>query len=373
MTSHLPLGALDKITGSYIYPKLANKDNDYCCPSCKKGLVLCKGKIRIPYFRHKYDAINPCNHYNNPGESQIHKDAKEALKSAFENKIKIEIIRTCICCKKNESFEITELDSTSKIVIEYSFDYKGLKKIADNAYLDNNEIVCIFEIFYKHKTKKEDRPEPWFEIEALDLINKLNDNTTDDNKLEIQCVRSEKCDECIIKEREKRNENRLKYYRYCNKNNKNIILVPYGYSGNIKQYSELVNNYITQYLSSYELKENKLLFNNKEYYEQYRKTLFNLCKYSGSSMITSGGWNKETIDIKKINEILKKDNLKNPITLFKEIQDLFTNINCTKCNNEGYCTCDLNPTEIYLLNNNTCLICKGTKKYGFNYDCGYCN
>ena len=365
MSSHLPLGAIDKLIGSYIYPKLANKESEYCCPSCKKELILCKGTKRIPYFRHKYDDSDPCNHYNNPGESQIHKDAKQALKSALENKI---------CCKGKESFTIPELGSTSKIVLEHIFNYRGLKKIADDAYLENNEILCIFEICYKHKTKKEDRPEPWFEIEALDLINKLND--TDTNNLEIDCIRSEKCEECITKEREKQNENRLKYYRYCNKYNQNTILVPYGYFGSIKEYPELVNKYIKQYLEIYESKENKLLYPNTEYYEYYKKTLFNFYKYSGSSMIESGGWNKKNIDLKKINELLKKDKLTNPITLFREMQIkiLSERTICKKCNNEGYCICDLNNIEIELLKNNKCLICKGTGKYGFNnYDCVYCN
>ena len=39
------------------------------------------------------------------------------------------------------------------------------------------------------------------------------------------------------------------------KYNQNTILVPYGYFGSIKEYPELVNKYIKQYLEIYESKE----------------------------------------------------------------------------------------------------------------------
>ena len=63
-------------------------------------------------------------------------------------------------------------------------------------YIDNGEIICIFEICHTHKTDKEKRPEPWFEIDALSLINLAND--MNNNSLKINCIRCEKCDECLL-------------------------------------------------------------------------------------------------------------------------------------------------------------------------------
>ena len=91
-----------------------------------------------------------------------------------------------------EEYEIPETSETSSIVIEHRFNYNG-PKIADVAYIDANEIVCIFEICYTHKTDSSNRPEPWFEISALhmaDLSNEVGSVT-------LTCIRSKKCDKCI--------------------------------------------------------------------------------------------------------------------------------------------------------------------------------
>lgn len=193
MTNILSLGAINKHTGTYVSPKLANKKDKYICPECNKELILVQGKIRVHHFRHKVDSINPCYYYSKPTESQIHKDAKLLLKNLLERKIPISFIRNCCCCKNNEEFEIPEITETSVINIEYRFEYNGVK-IADVAYIDNNEILCIFEICNTHKTCSENRPEPWFEINAETLLKIANGNIL--TSLQIPCIRCENCDDC---------------------------------------------------------------------------------------------------------------------------------------------------------------------------------
>jgi hypothetical protein len=95
-----------------------------------------------------------------------------------------------------ESPEITEISSIHN---EYRFDFNG-PKIADVAYNDNGEIICIFEICHTHKTCSENRPEPWFEINALSMIQLVNNINI--ISLQIPCIRREKCDECIQKEKD---------------------------------------------------------------------------------------------------------------------------------------------------------------------------
>lgn len=194
MTRVLSLGAINKVNGEYVYPKIANKKDEYICPECNKDLILCQGEIRVHHFRHKVDNVNPCHHYSNPTESQIHKDAKILLKNLLKIKIPISFIRNCCCCKKNEEYEIPEISETSNIQLEYRFEYNGVKT-ADVAYLENGEILCIFEICNTHKTCSENRPEPWFEIDAETLIKTANDNSL--TSLQIPCIRCEKCDACI--------------------------------------------------------------------------------------------------------------------------------------------------------------------------------
>jgi len=198
MSHILSLGAINKNTGEYIYPKIANKNDEYICPECNKDLILCQGKIKVHHFRHKVDNVNPCHHYSNPTETQIHKDAKILLKNLLDRKIPISFIRNCCSCKKNEEFEIPEISETSTIQLEYRFEYNGLK-IADVSYIDDGDIVCIFEICNTHKTCSENRPEPWFEINAETLIKLANDNSL--TTLQIPCIRCEKCNDCIEKEK----------------------------------------------------------------------------------------------------------------------------------------------------------------------------
>ena len=191
----LPLGAIKLNTCEYVYPRIANKIDKYECPECHRELILRQGNIRIHHFAHcKQD--DPCNYYTKPTESQIHKNAKMLLKQLLENKKPIVFIRTCRCCNKDEEYEIPEIDMKSKIEIEYRFEYNGLK-IADVAYTDENEIVCLFEIYHTHKTKNENRPEPWFEIKASSLIYYVN--TNNESVVKIHCIRSELCEECIEK------------------------------------------------------------------------------------------------------------------------------------------------------------------------------
>lgn len=198
MSSILSLGALDKITREYVYPKIANKKDTYICPECEKDLILVQGNIRVHHFRHKVDSLNPCHHYNNPSESMIHKDAKLLIKKLLEMKVKISFIRTCCSCKKDEEYDIPETDKNSEIILEYTFDYKG-KKIADVAYLDQKELLCIIEIFKTHRTHNEDRPEPWFEINAVKLLETANDKHL--STIKIPCIRQEKCDTCNEKDK----------------------------------------------------------------------------------------------------------------------------------------------------------------------------
>lgn len=189
----LTLGAINKNNNQYVYPSIANKKDKYECPECNKELILKQGNKRIHHFSH-YATNNPCNYYIKPTESQIHKDAKMLMKTLLHNNTRITVSRICRCCKGEEKYEIPKRDNISNIEIEYRFEYNGTK-IADIAFIENKEIICIFEICNTHKTMKENRPEPWFEIDAYELLYKANYN--EKSELYISCIRNELCDKCI--------------------------------------------------------------------------------------------------------------------------------------------------------------------------------
>ena len=189
----MEFGAINKNNLHYILPVNAIKSDDYKCPDCEKDLILCKGKIKKPYFRHKVDKKDPCRYYTNPNETQIHKEAKLRLKRLIETK-NIKINRFCNCCKKTNKYIIPDLCDKSNICIEHRFQHNGTNKSADLVYLKDGEIFNIYEICHTHKTQEENRPEPWFDFDATNII---DISKSEDADLEINCIREKKCDHCI--------------------------------------------------------------------------------------------------------------------------------------------------------------------------------
>ena len=203
MSSHFSMGAINKITNNYEYPKIANKCNNYKCPFCEKDVIFRNGKIKQPHFAH-YKSDNPCSYYEKPNETQIHKDAKLLMKTLLDNKNKILFYRECYDCllEENSIFEykISDNDYNENTIasIEYRFNYNNSNRSADVALVENKDIKYIFEICYKNKTKEENRPEPWFEINSEKLINSINSvkNINTNDELRIECIRNYKCDYC---------------------------------------------------------------------------------------------------------------------------------------------------------------------------------
>jgi hypothetical protein len=197
MSQLLSLGAINKLTCQYVSAKNANRKDKYICPDCGDDLILCQGEIRIPYYRHEADRVNPCNYYSKPTESQIHKDAKMLMKTLLEKKTPLQFIRECVSCKIISEINLPEITEGSIITIEHRFNYDDKLRIADVAHTVNGEIKGIYEICNTHKTCSENRPEPWVEIDANSLLTLFN---TNNEPLIINCIRCEKCKECMVKE-----------------------------------------------------------------------------------------------------------------------------------------------------------------------------
>jgi hypothetical protein len=190
----LSLGAIHKVTGSYVYPRIAKKKEQYICPECNKDLVLVKGEVRIPHFRHKADD-NPCHYHSRPSESQMHKDAKMLMKTLLANKTSIRFIRNC-SCKKNTEINLPEVTHGSSIVLEYRFEHEGGLRIADVAHIHDGNIMSIYEICHTHKTCSEKRPDPWVEIDAFSLLTSVNKN----EPIILKCIRRQPCKDCYMKQ-----------------------------------------------------------------------------------------------------------------------------------------------------------------------------
>lgn len=198
------LGAIREGTGEYIIPRLGNKRDRYVCPGCGRRVIFRRGEERVAHFAHKREE-NECSYYTRPTESQIHKDGKMLMRGLIERGEEIEIRRECKVCKREIIYKMPEITIRTEIEEEYEFKYKG-RKIADIAYIEGGEMVCIIEIYNTHRTEEGDRPEPWFEIEAINII--MIANETERGKLRIPCIREDKCSVCnFLQERHKKGVN----------------------------------------------------------------------------------------------------------------------------------------------------------------------
>jgi hypothetical protein len=210
MSHHFSMGAINKLTNEYEYPRIAEKGKKYMCPECKKDVNFCKGKIKQPYFAHKRSE-SPCYYYDKPSESQIHKDAKSLLHKLLTNKTQISFYNICSdckdkvygCCELFEDYYTPDIQP----IIEYRFEYNDSTKSADVALINSGNIDYIFEICYKNKTRDNARPEPWVEIKAEDFIHDINNGSLLDTNgiLHIECMRDSICNEC----EEKREKDRI--------------------------------------------------------------------------------------------------------------------------------------------------------------------
>jgi Competence protein CoiA-like family len=198
MSNHLSMGAIDIEHNIYVRPDNASKLCGYKCPDCNKSVIFKKGNINRPHFAHK-KSNNPCLYYDKPNESQIHKEAKLLMQSLLKEQKKILFYHKCN--NGNHKFEINRLDkyNNTESLLEHSFMFNEKRKQADIALIDKNtkDIIYIIEICYKHKTTEDTRPEPWFEINAENLIAYVNSNNFQNEYYELECIRDKySCIEC---------------------------------------------------------------------------------------------------------------------------------------------------------------------------------
>lgn len=228
MPSHFSMGALNKQTNEYEYPAIASKSNSYKCPDCDRDVTFKKGEINRPHFAHKQN--DACNYYDRPNESQIHKDAKNLLYSLLKSKTELNIKRKCVRCngiyhvdgewKGHTISQYNYEDGSPTPMIEYKFKYNNSNKSADVALVYESGNHCdthIFEICHTHATKECDRPDPWFEFNALSLINDINNQIQYRFSIDLFCLRqpkdNNKCSICIQTQQKFEQEQLMKQLR----------------------------------------------------------------------------------------------------------------------------------------------------------------
>lgn len=200
----LKLGAIKKLNDEYENVCNAKKENEYKCPECESDVILRKGTKNRIHFAHKKESN--CKYYEHPSESEIHKEGKRVIKMLLE-KNELNIYKKCQKCGEKEFIKIPEYTKEKTVKLEHSFNYdmynegfiseNGVLRIADVAYLNvDKEIIWICEILNTHKTDEGNRPEPWNEIDAKELLKK---DIKENEKVEIKCSREYTCEKCYEK------------------------------------------------------------------------------------------------------------------------------------------------------------------------------
>jgi hypothetical protein len=189
-------GAIQTDNNEYVLPYKAEKNKNYKCIGCQQKLILKKGNIRKCHFAH-YSETN-CFYFEHPNESELHKEAKHKLASWLKQQKKIYIFMECCQTKYDgnkcgyEADEPTiEYEENDKVEIEYR-DINN-KYVADIAVINNNKVKYIFEIKNTHATITDVRPEPWFEIDALEII-----KHKDIEDVYLTCIRDNKNRYCCV-------------------------------------------------------------------------------------------------------------------------------------------------------------------------------
>jgi hypothetical protein len=176
MADKLQLGALEVSSNEYTTPTNATKDKQYKCVDCNNKVILRKGTIRKAHFAH-HSQTNTCSYYDHPNESQIHKDAKLLMAKMLTEKKLLQFCWDCLNCGSQAyAFEDTSsihYKEEDQAVLEYRD--PNNKWVADVALVNNGEVRYIFEIKNTHATISTVRPEPWFEVDAKNFIEKIND------------------------------------------------------------------------------------------------------------------------------------------------------------------------------------------------------
>lgn len=158
-----------------VKPEFATRDHTYTCPVCKEFLILRAGSINRPHFAHKSNSN--CSYTDHPNESVYHLIAK-----------------TLLCQHLNQGGIIhAKLECSNCKVVGYHTISTGAMYDAKTEYRIDNIIADIYlngiiiEIYHTHR--QYDRPEPWYEFRAKDVL--------ESSTIEIKDTRDRLCDACL--------------------------------------------------------------------------------------------------------------------------------------------------------------------------------
>ena len=168
--------AVNSKTNKFLWlNQITRGDSNLICPLCK-GDVICKEGNQISkHLAHKN--LTNCKAYNrykkkkkHTNEGLIHKMAKLIILNRLNNNEEITIFNHCCRCYDIIRFHLSLSNFQSIIArAEKTVKVNDSTTRPDISLWNNDEVLrCIIEI--KDSNKTENRPEPWFELDARSII-----------------------------------------------------------------------------------------------------------------------------------------------------------------------------------------------------------
>lgn len=194
----MPPLAINTTTGAFTFAAFASKSQHYKCPECSERVTFRNGDVRGAHFAHLPES--KCAYSG--GEGETHKTAKHLLAHILTIKEPVEF--RCKCSQCNRLYDIVDIhhrlddDVTQELVLP-----NGNR--ADVAVAGKDGLRYVIEVCDTHKTEST-RPEPWFEVNAVDVIKAYNE------KLDyaFRCVRTDRtCKNCTARD-DKENRDRAR-------------------------------------------------------------------------------------------------------------------------------------------------------------------
>ena len=171
MHEHFTSGAINKNTSEYVFPSIATKENQYCCPHCNNDVVLRKGNVRVHHFAHKKE-ISSCSYYTKPTRNHFIMDIKMAVSTLYNNtkQIPIWIVNECtkLGCRTETMTVISQRNSACPVL---RFDKSSNYIVFENTIIrSRQEIIKEVEKNYENSVETIEKNLILKEIEEISSI-----------------------------------------------------------------------------------------------------------------------------------------------------------------------------------------------------------
>lgn len=184
----MPSLAIDVDSGVHTLASYAAKGRSYKCPECDDKVIFRCGEVREAHFAHA--AESQCAYTG--GEGHTHKTAKILLAHILSVREQVEFRSRCAKCSRMCQIVDVEYKEGDRVVQELAL-HDGNR--ADVAMVGPEGVRYIFEVCDTHRTDSP-RDEPWFEVNALDVIDAYGKG----GDYAFKCIRNRLCMGCSHKE-----------------------------------------------------------------------------------------------------------------------------------------------------------------------------